>query len=577
MLRGVPVGYLEYAWSLAFQKDQLNTKILVNSNVKQPLLIQDEVGHVIVLPLPSLSSAEDGTIQFLGYRALQDSTGKMKIAKLFKACVYHLSAHAEITNLKLYKKWEKERNYRLAKFTETLVEDARVNAYISAQHPETLLDIAFANTLAIERVKALEKIWNPATRVMSGVLCKEALGELKANVSREERESIDKAVEKLDNLKHRMLDFFTKKREKSDEPLLEIVDEIYQIFEPYGPVLEAPSLPNTESLGICTVFPPYSLQPDEPVKETFGKCLTVLSRNSSKQELSWSKAVEAESLQVFDAWSREREKKAKIAGYYEDIISLTRLKSIKFPEKNYSEYLRSRARVRGAVHRLLTSLLPVTDAMDEDTQKQYGILDVQRAIQVIAGRSSKTDVFMREELLGKSFAWVILVDASRSMRALGNETRDICVCLTDCLGKLMRDPGSWAIYAFNNDFLVLKDAKETYSRTVKARLGGLKFEGPTYMPDALKLVGEILKRRTESLRLLVVVSDGWPYGYLNITDALTETLTYLRKAQITVIGIGVHSDRMKNFFRLNCNIKEMQDIDKKVPSLYGMVSRAVVG
>lgn len=572
------MGYLEYAWSLAFQKDQLNTQILVNSKLKQSILSHDKAGSVIVLPLPTLSSMEeDEPLQFLGYQAPQDSTGKVKVAKLFKACIYHLSAHAEITNLELYRKWEKRQNTRLAKFSESLVEDVRVNAYISTQHPDALLDIAFGNALAMKRMKSLEKIWNPATRVMSGVLCKTVLGELKGNVEMEEQKTIDVVVKKLERLKDKMLNFSAEKRGELDDTLLKTVDEVYQFFEPYGPILEIPSLPNAESLGICTVFPPCSLQPDDSVKENFNKCLTVLSRESSGQELSWNKAVEAEALQVFDAWLREKEKKGKIASYYEDILSLTRLKSIGFPDKNYSEYLRSRERVRGAVHRLLTSLLPVTDALDEDTRKQYGVLDMQRAIQVIAGRSAKTDVFMREELLGKSFAWVVLIDASKSMGALSDETRDICICLTDCLGKLMRDPGSWAIYAFNNRFFVLKDAKETYSRTVKARLGGLKFEGPTYMPDALRLTGEILKRRIENLRLLVVVSDGWPYGYLNITNTLTETLSYLRKAQITIIGIGVHSNRMKKFFRLSCNIKGPQDIDKKIPPLYSTVSRATVG
>ncbi|MEA2089240.1 MAG: hypothetical protein U9O89_00545, partial [Thermoproteota archaeon] len=375
------MGYLEYAWSLAFQKDQLNTQILVNSKLKQPTLSYDKVGSVIVLPLPTLSSMkEDEPIQFLGYQVPADSTGKVKVAKLFKACVYHLSAHAEITNLELYREWEKEQNPRLAKFSESLVEDVRVNAYILAQHRDAVLDIAFANALAMKRMKPLEKIWNPATRVMSGVLCKTILGELKGTVEGEEQKTIDEVVKKLEHLKDKMLIFFTEKREKSDDLLLKTVDKVYQVLEPYGPVLEAPSLPNTESLGVCMVFPPYSLQPDDSVKENFNKCLTVLSGESSEQGPSWSKAVEAEALQVFDGWLRDKEKKERIASYYEDVLSSTRLKSIEFPDKNYSEYLRSRQRVRGAVHRLLTSLLPVTDALDEDTRKKYGVLDMQRAV-----------------------------------------------------------------------------------------------------------------------------------------------------------------------------------------------------
>ncbi|MCK4434077.1 hypothetical protein KAU92_01205, partial [Candidatus Bathyarchaeota archaeon] len=138
------------------------------------------------------------------------------------------------------------------------------------------------------------------------------------------------------------------------------------------------------------------------------------------------------------------------------------------------------------------------------------------------------------------------------------------------------DPTSWGLYAFNDRFLVIKDLKERYNVRVRSRIGGIKFEGLTYMPDALEIAGQIIRRRNENLRLITVISDGWPFGYSNIDRALSKTLDTLERRNITVLGISAKSRRMKFFFKNYCVVYTLRDLKKKFSNLYMTASRIAV-
>lgn len=577
----ISLGYLEYAWSLSFQKDQFKTKILVEPKLKQPTLSRDEIGFSIVLPEPIMHRDEEKkTISLMGYQFPAESIGKLQVAKLFKACVFHLSAHVATSNFGAYSRWAEQKGNRLAKFSRSLVEDVKANAYILARHPDKLADIAFANSLAFKRVKPLGRIWNPATRVMTALLLQANLGLVKGDMRTEEQKTVSQVMKRLGQLKNKMLESFAGKQVNVDDIGLKVADEIYNALEHYGLVLEIPSLPHTERMGHCTLFPPYKVQSDDGVGDIFSKCLTALGGKISKGESQGTmqkKAAESEALQVFDSWLREKARKEKILSKYAEIVSSTRFRSIGFPSEDYTGYLRAKAKTKSETRRLIDSLMVAFDALDEDPRKMYGVLDLQDIIQVMASRSPRMDVFMREENLSKSYAWTILIDASRSMSAIGDDVRNLSICLADTAKELLIDQASWGIYAFNDRFLILKDLTERYGPKTKARIGGLKFEGRTYMPDALQLAAELLKNRAENLRLVTILSDGWPYGYSNITAALAETLEFLEKSDIVVIGIGVKTSRMENFFRMNCNIKNMRDLTKKFSNLYLEAGRGAVG
>jgi hypothetical protein len=569
------VIYLEYAWSLFFENDQLKTKLLINSELEQPVLSRDKVGYVIVLPEPVI---DEENISFLGYCFPAKAWGKLQAVRLFRACVFHLGAHVAASNFEVYSDWEKNKNCYLARFVESLIEDVKVNSYVLARHPDKLADLAFAGSLALKRMKSLGRVWNPLTRLMAALLLQTNFGMLKGEMEKEKEKFISYAMNRLGQLKSEILKSLSSEQLNVDELGLKIADEIYHALKDHGPVLEAPSLPHTEHLGHCTLFPPYKVKTRDESEEIFRKCLSFLGGDSKgESEAMREKAAEAEALQLFDAGFREKAKEEKVIRKYEELVFSTRFKSIGFPDEDYTEYLRAKAKTKSETRRLIDSLMVAFDALDEDPRKLFGVLDLQDIIQVVASKSPRVDVFMREENISKSYAWVILLDASKSVSAMGDDIRNLGICLAETAKELLIDPTSWGLYAFNDRFIILKDLTERYGPKVKARIGGLRFEGLTYMPDALLLAGGLLKGRAENLRLVTVVSDGWPYGYGNISTATRETLDLLEKGEIVVIGIGVKSQAVGDFFRLNCNVKSLRELTKKFSNLFLEVGRGAVG
>jgi hypothetical protein len=213
--------------------------------------------------------------------------------------------------------------------------------------------------------------------------------------------------------------------------------------------------------------------------------------------------------------------------------------------------------------------------VDEDPRKLYGVLDLQEIIQVIASSSPRMDVFMLDENMSKSYSWVILFDASRSMCCMKDFALEILIVLTEVANEVLLDPHSWGVYAFNERFFVIKDFKERYNPRVKSRIGGLKFGGFTYMPDALSLAGHAIKSRAENMRLLTIISDGWPCGYSEINDELLETVSSLTGCNVSVVGIGAQTRRMSSFFKSTCAVYTMRDLTRQFSSLYLEASRVV--
>ena len=142
--------------------------------------------------------------------------------------------------------------------------------------------------------------------------------------------------------------------------------------------------------------------------------------------------------------------------------------------------------------------------------------------------------------------------------------------------ELLMDPGSWTFFAFSDQFYVIKDASEAYSRRVRKRIGGLKFGGLTYMPDAIQVAGEVLTQRFDEQRFLIVLSDGWPYGYPDMPVALSETIRALEKKGVIVIGVGLETERMKNYFRLSTAVYNQRDLIKAFAKLYVKASAAAL-
>jgi Mg-chelatase subunit ChlD len=186
----------------------------------------------------------------------------------------------------------------------------------------------------------------------------------------------------------------------------------------------------------------------------------------------------------------------------------------------------------------------------------------------MASNKPATDVFTLDEYLKQSFAWSIVLDVSGSMKVRGEIARALAIAVAEAAKELMTDPTSWTFFGFSDRFYILKASNESYSQRVRARIGGLKFEGLTYIPDAVHMAGKMLAKRFEEQRVLVVISDGWPYGYANMPIALKENVDELLKKGVIVVGIGVETDRMGNFFRLSSSVYKPKDLMKRFASVF---------
>lgn len=571
------LGFQEYAWSLFFEKDLLKTKVLVTSKCQFPKLICRNGEFDVLLPEPQVAVNADGeeSLYFVGYFFPSNNLGKKQLASLFRASVFHAGAHVLSSNFKDYEDWIRGKDSRLAKFVASLLEDIVANAYISAWYPDKLMDLALANDLALKRMRAMGNIHNPATKMMVALLADVNMGGL---------ESFEGVIpstlsEILRQFKEKVLLSFAGENLKLKEEKLQIANQIYLAVEESGPITEVPSLPHTDTLEKTYIFPQLPIiNFDVFLDYDFKKCLDFLGGTLPADSVggTWAKILENEAIQVCDSYKRQKEKDEKILSRYQNLMVLTHFKSVEFPEKDYTEYLRVKARCKSEAHRLIESLLVARDAIDEDPRKLYGVLDLQDVIQVVASKSPRMDVFMLDENISKSYSWVILLDASKSMEIVKDFALELFLILAETANELLLDPHSWAMYAFNDRFYVIKDMKERYNVNVKSRMGGIRFDGLSYIPDALNLAGEIIKTRNENLRLIAIISDGWPYGYPNINVALSETLNTLQGKRIDVIGVGAQTRRMEFLFRNHSSVFTHRDLTKKFANIYMELSRIAV-
>jgi hypothetical protein len=570
------MGFLEYAWTVSLQKDNLKLKITIDPLLNQPTLKPDNFGFTLNLPAPGV--LDDEHVSFLGYIFPSDTTGKAKVGKLFRAAVLHLTTQT-LLPLPNEKTAPQLSSGYIKVFAQTLASNVLVNAYIQKLHPDRLADLAYANALAFSKIKPAERILTPSTRIMAALLSKVNMGAIKGFLSSELEKTVNDLIAKLMTLK----DAFTASLAGTPVNLEEMFDEnvesIIKALEPFGPFLEAPSLPHTEQTGLCSIFTETERSSNFEIENVFRKSInTIGGAIPLEGGLSsfWKKEQEVEALQAFDSNNHQELKKEKIIARINYYAEGSRFKSVSFPDEDYTQYMRARVLIQGGSRRLLDSLRVAQDALDEDPRQELGQLDMAAVIQAIASKKPATDVFFKDEYLSKSFAWSIIFDASASMQMKGEKARALAICVAEATKELLMDPGSWTLFAFSDKFYVLKDSTEAYTRQVRARIGGLKFGGLTYMPDAIQLAGKILAHRYDEQRVLVVISDGWPHGYPDIYNALTESIDILLKKGVIIIGIGVETDRMGVFFKLNAAAYTQQDLIKRFAGIFVNASAAAL-
>jgi Mg-chelatase subunit ChlD len=457
-----------------------------------------------------------------------------------------------------------------------LVEDIWVNQSVATWYPDKRLDLGFAGAMMLARLRAIDNIRVQATRLMVSLMVYANTG-LTSYVYDSDLGIVEPLYKLLKRFKEAV------GRSLRDEGMtllpqkLEAAESVYRALSEYGPIIEAPSPPFAENLGASSLFPPMRVDTQEWFEGLHAECVEGLSGGQSIVGQSQPDRVsEAETLQVFESHFLEKAKEAKILSRYEGPAQSTRFNSLGFPNKDYSEYLRAKARCKRSTSKMTEVLMGAMNEFMEDIRKKFGVLDLADAVQVVASKSERTDIFLKDEKIKQSFAWAIVVDASTSMRNVRDYALETAIILAESAGKVLLDMTSWSIFAFNDGFEIVKDFSEQYNSRVKARLGGLSFRGLSYMPDAIELAGRALVKRREELKVMMVISDGWPYGYTGIDSAASEVINNFVKAGMAVIGVGVQSGRMEYLFDSHCTSYTLkQFVDRFSTRFYEACDNAV--
>ncbi len=552
------MNLFDFAWTTIPQitkKTHSELKILFHDDLRYPYLGKDSRGFVFHLLKPKKLDGNNVYFQGLQFN-LQNPTHKKIIWYLFKASVFHLSLHSSTSDFSVYSKWARGRNLNLSTFVISLLEDAIINKHLKRSFRWMLPEIAYANVVSFLRMKNIEELSSKMTRIMTSVLLNYNLRKVKGNLNDEmltDVEAITSILQKIGE-------------NPTAEEKLDAATKVYDAMAIYGEAFEVPSLLHAESHGTNDLFYKQHIPKEEEIQPLLTQALLVLNDEVNAEEqlkTALQNLKESEVNQVLTSWLEHENSKLKILKGYIEIGKDTPFENFEFPVEDYAEFTRKREVLSSPIRRILYRLRLLKNVGGEDFRQESGFVDLQEAIQVIASKSQRTDIFAREELQTREDAWSILIDASHSLSMFKGEVRAIALSLAEVARMLILDQNSWGMYAFNNKFYVIKDFSERFDAHVKARIGGLTHGGFTYLPDAVLLAAQALTKRLEEARVLVIVSDFFPAGYENAEEKLRENIKKIERMGIGIIGIGINSRAVKQYIRTSCVVEGPYDLMKK--------------
>jgi len=569
----------EYVWLTSFQitkKNHEEIKILLRDDVKYSSLGREERGYVISLAKPK--KRKDGKISYLGLIFdPKNELHKRLLWQTFKASVFHLSMHIAASDYEAYADWSKDKNIDSATFIVSMLEDAVVRAGLKTLWAPFINDVAIADALSYLKTKPAHLILNPALRFMTSLILSYTTGSVKGNVPSGMITSLSSIVASLNEIekvvRNELARISTSDNDDvsggiSDLSLMQrlaIADVMYEALEKYGESSETPSLLYAENHGSNSIFFGSDVPSEQEIEGSLKGALRTLQQyvNGNGTQNFAERSLENEVSQVFSTWESKESTEKKILEGYRLLGNGSRFRSYEFPTEDFSEYIYGKALLSSPIRRVLDRLRLLKNLTGEDYRHEMGSLDMQEAIQVVASKSQRTDVFVRDELQSREDTWAILVDASRSLGSFTGEVRGITLCLSEVARSLFPSQNAWSAFAFSDKFYIIKDFSEGYNNRIRARIGGLGQGGMTYLTDALMLTAQALKKRTEESKLMVVVSDFFPSGNVGAEEVLRTSVKKIENSGIGVIGIGVQSRAVKNYFRINCVVSNPSELMKK--------------
>lgn len=564
--------FYDTAWFISYDltgKEPGELKILMRDSTPFPFLEKDDLGFVMYLP--KVRKREDGRLEYQGMLFdARDESQLLILWNLFKSSIYYLSLLTLTVNSKAYKGYIDGKDEKLTLASIIMVEDAILNAYMKTFHRNLLAEIIFADATSYINLKPANLIRNEGVRILSSTLSTYKTGMIKGRIATSENEIVRKAVDALKRLERRVIRIFSGLENRLDitrvdETLsryrIEAFSEIYGLLSNRSSTLpEIPAFLYMNHIGENSIFQEKLRVPSEvEVQDVVDE---INRRTGLRINVNYE-TLRSEASQNYWDWMRKERKMRRILSRYKELGVKTRFREFLFPEYDYAEFLRRRAVHSKTIRRITNRLALYYNLTGEDFRREAGIIDLQEAIQVIASQQQRSDIFQEDTLRYRAQAWSILVDVSLSLKSFAGEVKDIILCLTEVSRKLFQDNRSLGVFAFDNRFYIIKDFEENHNRTVCARIGGIEHGGVTYLADGVRIAAEALRRRYEESKILIVVSDGVPLGYKGADEEAKEEIREAVRSGINVIGIGIDSERVKDYFPIYCIVRSPYELMKK--------------
>jgi len=549
------------AWFISYEitrKTPGEVKILVRDSIPFPFLDRDEQGFVICLP--NLRKLGGKTVEYQGMIFdLEDETHDQIIWSLFKSSVYYLSLYIVASNVKVYSECVKGKDKEIALNAINLIEDAVINAYIKAFHKTLLPEITFANALSYLLLKPAGFIRNEGVRFASSILSCYKTGMIKGKISERMLRDTKDVVGMLRGLEDETVKAYLDSENQSDdeeesltvkaEEKARVFSEIYERLSNYSNSF--PEVPSFLYMNHPTRNSIFYSETDAPAEDEINRVMEEITHRLNLKIDFNLNAMKSEAAQALWDWAAKEKKKEKILNKYKVLGEGTRFKRFLFPKEDYAEFLRRKEKHSKTIRRIANRLAVYYNLTGDDFRRETGVIDLQQAIQVVASQSQRSDIFMEDTLRDRGQSWAILVDVSLSLRNFAGDVKDVLLCLSETSRKL-RFPFPLGIFAFDDKFYVVKDFAEGHARSICARIGGIEHSGMTYLSDGLKVAAEALKKQREEQKILIAVSDGFPTGYRNAVEETKEQIKRILRSGIHMIGMGIASERIKEFFPVNC-------------------------
>lgn len=528
--------------------------MLLDEDFAYPSLSADSEGYVLKVPLPK--TVKGGFRLLHGMYFDQDENSWTSLWRLFKASLFHLSLHAAHSEFKEYAPWARGKDTPTAVFAVSLVEDYKSVLKGARSWPGIMGDLAYANYVSSLRLPDPDRIVSPPLRFAAKLLLS------LWGVCRPDSEGEDAEAREIAALIRKRVGEAVQSGRK--DLLVEAAERGYAGVSSRGLLREVPFLPYTDSHGECELFDSTIVGHERGDELLRSACVALQAEPTAAYE----KGSAEEAKEFHEIVKDSEQKTSLLRQHYEEVISTTRLDSVEIPKGDYGAFLRVRSSLAGPVRTIRDQLRLISNELDETAGHESGQVDTQTALQVLASGQMRSDVFLREEAVRKNEAWAILVDSSKSTAGLALEVRGITACLAEVAQQLIPVRGQWGVFGFNSSFQIIKDFSEAYSAECRARIGGMTQRSATFLPDALLTCSEALGAMPVETRILVVASDGHPSGYGGIEEKLVKTIKRISKSGVLLMGVGVDSSAIEDYFMVNCVLSSPYEMMKSFVRAY---------